>query len=202
MPLANISWNGSGTVLPWSWCTLPRQLWTQNIQENNLSEMAANKTSFSPKGKMMGTSKTSFLKTEWQQWKEPLYLSSVHSFPEIQRTLPAGAAVDHWVMCFCGVKLKKRMLGSYLHASADIFSNVKLLMCQQSSPAPTQAGESAYLGWARPGSPLSGSHIALNQKGGLQRGPLCAGALYQSEGAHSFALTVGRISLTQLQSLS
>lgn len=97
----------------------------------------------------------------------------------------------------------QRMFESYPHASADIFSNVKLLlMCQQSGPAPTWAGEPAYLGRARPESLLSGSHAVLNQKGDHQGGPLCAGALYQSEGAHSFALMVGRISLTQLKSLS
>lgn len=201
MPLANISWNGSGTVLPRSWCTLPRQLRTQNIQENNLSEMAANKTSFSPKGKMMGTSKTSFLKTEWQQWKEPLYLSSAHSFPEIQRTLPAGAAVDHWVLCFCGVKLKKDA-----RVSSSCFC-WHFLYCQTINvPA---KWPSTYTSWgiSLPGAgktgkpPLRKSH-SIKPEGAVQRGPLCAGALYQSEGAHSFALTVGRISLTQLKSLS
>lgn len=83
-----------------------------------------------------------------------------------------------WTIEFCAFAESnlKRMLGSYLHTSADIFSNVKLLMCQQSGPAPTQAGESAYLGRARPGSPLSGSHTALNQKGGPPaRSSLCWG---------------------------
>lgn len=95
----------------------------------------------------------------------------------------------------------QRMLESYPHASADIFSNVKLLCASKVARHP-RAAEPAYLAWARPESPLSGSHRVLNPKGDRQGGPLYAGALYQSEGAHSFALMVGQISLTQLKCLS
>ena len=64
---------------------------------------------------------------------------------------------------------------------------------------PIGAGEPAYLGWARPGL----WKLRIKAGGPLRwSGPPSAEASPQAEGAHSFALTVGRVSLTQLKSLS
>lgn len=74
----------------------------------------------------------------------------------------------------------ERMLGSYPLASANILSNIKLFMCQQSAgriAMPTRAGASASLGWGK--ARKSPALEVISQKR-----QLCVGAASRPEGAH------------------
>lgn len=122
-------------------------------------------------------------------WKEPLYWSSVHGFPEIQRTLPA------WGRC-----------GSWLPAKRFCRDNVNDALFLSSSfhwhPSSRQAS------YCVSKVPWQGCHacrswgISLPGVGEGRKGPcsevtsqtrqLWAGTAFQSEGVHSFALTEAR----------
>lgn len=123
---------------------------------------------------MKGASKTSFLKTDRNEKNLCIYLLP-KAFLRFREYCLCGAAVGHeYVLNAFAESNLKRMLGSYPHVSADIFSNVKLLMCH-SKVARHLHELGKQLTWGRRGlkAPLRKSHSI--KPVGHRQGPLCWG---------------------------
>lgn len=143
MPLANISWNGSRTVLE-------RFCHEVDAHGPGSYELKTYKRITCLKWQQI---KLLFpLKERWWEPPRPLFWKQNDSneknlctyllpiaFLRFREHCPRGLLWTIELCAFAESNLK-RMLGSYLHAPADIFSNVKLLMCQQSGPAPHKLG--------------------------------------------------------------
>lgn len=109
------SWNGSAAALLRTWCTLPRQLWTQKHTREYL--------------KWQQLKLVFLLKKRWRESPRPLFWKQNDSnetnlciyllpiaFLRFREHSPCGAAEGHelYAKCFCGVKLTKdaRVLSS------------------------------------------------------------------------------------------